>query len=585
MRQTHSFIIWQSGFKYLSKILWEISQKFEIKYCQKIVWNKEEVAKKLGKFYPHREFNELSPKVKEIGGNELFFLLVVDKNAQIKNGVNLNILDYKELHRLKGARETKNYLHTSDLEKDAILDYFALFGKGKKEFKKLANMETIRCITNNDLGNLEIGQIPDIEFKTLRDVFNLLNKHIKYTVLRNWEDFDYGDIDILTQDYYNTLALLRAKPVCKQDYRVNHWVKVGNRILPFDIRYVGDNYYDKKWEELLLENRVFKDYFYRLSNEDYFWTLFYHTLFQKNKISQEYRKRLNFLGNDIPRFSPEILEKNKSAARFLKVYLKKNNLKTVRPKDKSVVIRATVLDKINLYCYCLKQIMKSIFKDRVDLPYLRERSSLEPFRSQLKKIKKIKNNVFFGPNLIIKRADENHKFLLKNELNFLTKLDKYKCFPKVIDYFEKDQQAFLALKRIKGINLYKKFKIPKRKQKVFIQGLDRIVEILKDERIVHRDIRPHNLIIDFKGRPFLLDFQFAIFDNQEIKTENSVEKYILEKCKINVGGRWRAKNVFLNRIDYLAADLIKKEYCQPPFNFLRFCKNYLLFLINNRRNR
>ena len=68
----HAVIIWQSGFNNLSKMLLELQKEFKVKYCQKIVWEEGKVHKNLTQVYPNRDFTKKSPKVKEIGGNNLF---------------------------------------------------------------------------------------------------------------------------------------------------------------------------------------------------------------------------------------------------------------------------------------------------------------------------------------------------------------------------------------------------------------------------------------------------------------------------------------------------------------------------------
>ncbi len=57
---------------------------------------------------------------------------------------------------------------------------------------------------------------------------------------------------------------------------------------------VGDGYYDINWQRSMLKNRVRNPLgFYVMSDEDYFYSLAYHAIYQKKAgLSEEYRERL-----------------------------------------------------------------------------------------------------------------------------------------------------------------------------------------------------------------------------------------------------------------------------------------------------
>ena len=69
------------------------------------------------------------------------------------------------------------------------------------------------------------------KFKNLEHFFSVLNKNIKYVVLRNYETlpnrFDpaiHGDIDLLVEDLQKVVSLTNAKPVFDEPYRVAYLV-------------------------------------------------------------------------------------------------------------------------------------------------------------------------------------------------------------------------------------------------------------------------------------------------------------------------------------------------------------------------
>lgn len=60
-----------------------------------------------------------------------------------------------------------------------------------------------------------------------------------------------------------------------------------------DIRSVGDGYYCEEWEDAILKQRVPHECFYVMNEENHFYSLIYHAIFQKSALSDEYRLRLS----------------------------------------------------------------------------------------------------------------------------------------------------------------------------------------------------------------------------------------------------------------------------------------------------
>jgi len=89
--------------------------------------------------------------------------------------------------------------------------------------------------------------------------------------------------------------------------------------------------------------------------------------------------------------------------------------------------------------------------------------------------------------------------------------------------------------------------------------LDGILADLRRANIVHRDIRPHNLIFD-KGKLKVLDFQLAMVNGEELKAKTPQEKYVLSVIKKNLGGQWYANSLPVEEKDANAVEMIKAEY-------------------------
>ena len=69
----------------------------------------------------------------------------------------------------------------------------------------------------------------------------------------------------------------------------------------FDLRFVGDRYYDPEWAREILDRRVWNPGgFFTPSNEDYFESLAYHAVVHKNVFSRTYSQGNTW--NDSPKW-------------------------------------------------------------------------------------------------------------------------------------------------------------------------------------------------------------------------------------------------------------------------------------------
>lgn len=144
----------------------------------------------------------------------------------------------------------------------------------------------------------------------VESAFNLLNKNnVRYAVLRNWELFyddllieGHNDIDLLCNSKKDKKMLIKAfnakTNYDKYDGKYYFYVD-GTRVF-LDIKIVGDGYYCKKWEKTMIKNRIKCDKgFFVLSDEDYLFSIIYHFLIHKNKISDNYVKIVECLSKRI----------------------------------------------------------------------------------------------------------------------------------------------------------------------------------------------------------------------------------------------------------------------------------------------
>ncbi|MCE1246985.1 MAG: protein kinase [Firmicutes bacterium] len=123
---------------------------------------------------------------------------------------------------------------------------------------------------------------------------------------------------------------------------------------------------------------------------------------------------------------------------------------------------------------------------------------------------------------------------IKEEASMLYRLN-YGGLPKVMDFFEEQNDFFLTMQYIEGEDLdqYIQSKPEKRiEYKTCIRWFDRLLEIVaflhnQTPPIIHRDIKPRNIMIDKTGELYLVDFNIACFlaDNRNSFTKVGTVEY------------------------------------------------------------
>lgn len=155
------------------------------------------------------------------------------------------------------------------------------------------------------------------KFDSFKELFNLLNadKKLKYIIQRSFgqlanppSTFGYDDVDILVNDYYYFKAITGARSNNISAMRENdngYWVQsnilVDNVEIRFDIRFLGDNYINSRWEKDMLENRslfsIGRGLRVFIPNiEDELCSMLYYVLIQKkNPLKSKHRQRIKEL--------------------------------------------------------------------------------------------------------------------------------------------------------------------------------------------------------------------------------------------------------------------------------------------------
>ena len=145
-------------------------------------------------------------------------------------------------------------------------------------------------------------------WESFEQLFYVLNSTLDYVILRNFENFpdtvkDHDDIDFLVRDLDKAIYITNASKVFHQIDRVHYKIKVANKDIFVDFRFLGDDYYDYNWQNNILINKVLtNNNFYRPTDENYFYSLIYHVLIHKTFIAPDYYNKLTNIYKKLPNF-------------------------------------------------------------------------------------------------------------------------------------------------------------------------------------------------------------------------------------------------------------------------------------------
>jgi len=349
MEEIHLFIIWSKGIGQKDKILKDISENFTICSIYNTTWSENRFSNNLSRFYGEN-LPKNSDKEKHCGTDTFCCIIVKDnkpiyatrdtsKGARV---VNTKLFDAKQLYR---SWTSGNKIHATDNIEETKLQLALLYGKDYNEYLSQDTFNQNVIDYKNDL-------IGANGWNSFDELFHVLNLTSNYIVLRNFDNLEeqlttkHPDVDILTENKNLTREILNAAKTKNQSYRVQHSVKINNKDINFDIRYVGDNYYDKNWEIELLQSRVKHEKgFYIPNNINLFYSLIYHALIHKQHISEDYIKQFLTLSIRLNLDFKVCNLVDTSLLDILFSYMHEHNYDIVEPYDLSVFFNERLINK------------------------------------------------------------------------------------------------------------------------------------------------------------------------------------------------------------------------------------------------
>ena len=359
--EMHLFIIWSNAMYLKDKILLDIKERFEIKGLHEIQWEKKNFSKNLTRFYGEN-LPKNSNKEKECGNKKFLLVVVEDKTPLYKERitskgvkiVNVNMYDSKEMYRNWTGGGHK--IHGTNTIEEFKHDIVMLTGISQTDYLKYIK---------NGIFTKKFSKMPGEDYwNSIEELIYVMNETLKYVVLRNFDGIFskenrgiHSDIDILTNNYKDAKLIINSKSDKISKKRVRNIIKLKDDIVYMDIRYLGDKYYCRNWENDILENRYKTNMlYYRTSEENFKYSLLYHALIHKVKISEDYLEKFK-------EYFPDVFENNtdyiKGLNDKLQKYLIEKSYCMEEPKDYSVYFNSKITNKkmsIN------KLIMKSLHK-------------------------------------------------------------------------------------------------------------------------------------------------------------------------------------------------------------------------------
>ena len=511
----HIILLWPEALSHKTEIFRDICSAFEVVQTFDVEWDEDKFLQNLIVFYSHSQ-KHLSRKDLEkllLGkmmhcGVGRFFLIVfrdhcpkmeLRKTSSGRRLVNVNVFDRKAKYReLSGGGHR---VHGSDDDWETNKDLTILFGLNSEDFcKSYPNPQDTITIHHNCIG---------VDgYSSIQQLFYVLNNTIKYCVLRNYECLPHeytveghGDIDLLVEDKNYMAYLTLAKPLFTEPYRVYHTIRISDQDIPFDFRYIGDNYYDAPWEEHILDFRhLEKDLFYIPSLEDLFYSLLYHAYVQKHVVRHDYLPKLKSLGNKMGiGFLPNL----ENVFNLLDGFMEKNEYEYIRPDDVSVV-------------YNMDNLKRSDYAFR--------------YGNLVKRVNERGTNGYTYDSLVY-RKDKSYikrgtSWLIGNEFHFLSMLEDQPFSPKIIR-FEEGDMSLLEINEVDGKESTDFFKIKRHQSKSYIMSFIKeciaILEVLNEKGICHRDFLPSNLIVEEKDDAAvtvsLIDYGWAVSNDELLVKE------------------------------------------------------------------
>lgn len=258
MQELNLFIIWSNARFAEKKIIDDIKKKFKVLKIHEVIWEKSNFSNNLTRFYGEN-LPKGSNKERTCGNDSFLLITVIDndpiyRERKTSKGikiVNTKMFDSKEMYRqwTGGGHRVHATNGRMEFKHDIVLltglsadDYY-------RTYKDNLLKESMKQITS---------MVGEQGWSSLKQLLYVLNETVEYVVLRNFDLFpnkfivdEHSDIDFLTSNRYLFQCISNAKPVFWLKARARYYINIGDIRSAIDIRFIGDDYFDRNWEKKL----------------------------------------------------------------------------------------------------------------------------------------------------------------------------------------------------------------------------------------------------------------------------------------------------------------------------------------------
>lgn len=280
-------------------------------------------------------------------------LLLKDNNPSVFLDVLSEPQSYKNNNviRLKEEHYSIKVIAGNSFESNAILSRL-LDRRFKEEIYNLPNQSYV------------IKKVIGAEGWTdFNELFYVLNNTVDWLVLRNykylpnefWGNDD--DVDMLCSDI---LKFIDVSFAVKRSPGISGYkIKINNRWVSFDIRFLGDKYYPDNWQIHMLSNRVlFNNMVPIMNKEDLFFSLLYHFICHKHEVKKEYLDVINSLGKELSNNNKLFKDINSLKVKGFKIlnkYMADHGYFYEKPFDRCVPVTMQSKELISSYAHGIKR--------------------------------------------------------------------------------------------------------------------------------------------------------------------------------------------------------------------------------------
>lgn len=506
--ELHLIVLWPKAREKQSEIIADISENLQILECIEVEWTPEKSTNNYKRFYGFSD-KASERKAKVCGLGNILVITVMDNNPDYRLVESMRGFEYLNYNMFKLKLKYRNWfndlhvVHTTNNPNEVKHDICMLLGISSKDYLQ----STTNKIYDGSIRYIKRNLAGCDGYKSFEDMFYVLNETVNYAVLRNHEMLPeafktdlHGDIDILCEDFNKICNVLNAE--IKDSTRVYNIV--GGSKIPYDIRYLGDDYYCYDFEKDMLLTKFINDKGITvLADEYYFYSLIYHALYQKKYVSVDYY--------------------DKAYKLFCKLGLDKIfNIKDyISPFD---LYFKLLKDFMNLHNYSFSSLKNTVsYNDAILRVEEKARQLKKHYRFKTVKscnidIKAPQNYKFFetyweNEHLFIKAGDYDESY--KNEFDIMKTLYESNNinFIKPFFYRNDGHNQNIVMEYIEGDSLetlIKNNKLSDVQKKGIVKDLENIAKSLFENKIVNRNITLKNLIFANNGHLKLIDFKYAI---------------------------------------------------------------------------